>query len=105
VSALDARSNTLRRDECGDWAIFGRRGHIYAVPEGFQLVYMSRYGVNEFDGDSPHIPDYLKAKRSLTFCRLAQEGTGEGIFFLDRLPGDTEADVIRSIFEISRARH
>jgi hypothetical protein len=102
LSALDARSNTLRRDECGDWALFGKRGWIYAVPEGFQLVYMSRYGVTELDGAGPHLPDYLKAKRNLAFCRLAQDGTGEGIFFLDRLPDAAEADTIRTVFEIRR---
>jgi hypothetical protein len=29
--ALGARDNSLRRDECGDWAIFGKNGHIYAT--------------------------------------------------------------------------
>jgi hypothetical protein len=36
--ACGTRASALRRDECGDWAIFGKHGHIYAVPEGFQLM-------------------------------------------------------------------
>jgi hypothetical protein len=32
--ALGSRDNALRRDECGDPAIFGTRGHIYACPGG-----------------------------------------------------------------------
>jgi hypothetical protein len=38
MAALGARKSSLRRDECGDWAIFGNRGHICAVPEGFQMT-------------------------------------------------------------------
>jgi hypothetical protein len=38
AEACCTRADKLRRDECGDWAIFGNNGHIYAVPEGFQLM-------------------------------------------------------------------
>jgi hypothetical protein len=34
AEACGTRASALRRDECSDWAIFGTRGHIYAVPEG-----------------------------------------------------------------------
>ncbi|MCI0598719.1 MAG: hypothetical protein L0Y60_04230 [Beijerinckiaceae bacterium] len=101
--AIKGRKTALRRDEYADWAISGKRGHIYAVPEGFQLAYFARYGVNEHDGDGPHLPDYAAAKRKLVFCKLAQDGTGEGIFFLDRLPDDAEAESIRDVFQILRA--
>jgi hypothetical protein len=37
AAALGSASRALRRDECGDPRINGKRGHIYAVPEGFQL--------------------------------------------------------------------
>ena len=45
AEALGSASNTLRRDENGDWRIKGKLGFIYAVPgtldesgrEGFQL--------------------------------------------------------------------
>jgi hypothetical protein len=32
AESLDSRSSAPRRDERGDWAIFGTKGHIYAVP-------------------------------------------------------------------------
>jgi hypothetical protein len=102
--ALGCRENALRRDECGDWRVKGRQGQIYAVPEGFQLCYFARNGVSEFDGEGPHLEDYAKAKRELVFCRLVQDGTGEGIFFLDRLPTPTEAEVIRETLVISKKR-
>jgi hypothetical protein len=35
--AIGAREASLRRDDCGDWAVSGTSGHVYAVAEGFQL--------------------------------------------------------------------
>jgi hypothetical protein len=102
AEAIDCRARALARDECGDWAIQGKQGHIYACPEGFQLCFVARYGVNEWDGDGPHIEDYRLAKRLLMFANLAQDGTGEGIFFLDRLPNESEAAAIRDVFGILR---
>jgi hypothetical protein len=104
VKALGCRDNALRRDECSDWRVNGKQGHIYAVPEGFQLCFFARNGVNEYDGDGPHIEDYIRAKRALIFCRLAQDGTGEGIFFLDRSPTPEEAEIIRETFDIAKKR-
>jgi hypothetical protein len=104
VEALGCRPNALRRDECNDWRISGKQGWIYAVPEGFQLVYFARNGVNEWDGAGPHMEDYFRAKRSLTFCRLTQDGTGEGIFILDRLPTQEEGATIREILVIAKKR-
>ena len=34
--ALGVRDNALKRDECGDWRVNGRQGHIYAVPRAFR---------------------------------------------------------------------
>ena len=102
--ALNCRDNALRRDECSDWRINGKQGHIYAVPEGFQLCYFARLSVTEFDGEGPHIEDYNRAKRNLIFCRLAQDGAGEGIFILDRLPTPEEGEVIRDTIVISKKR-
>lgn len=104
LAAIGARDNTLRRDECSDWRIKGERGWIYAGPEGYQLCFFARNGVTEFDGAGPHIEDYVRAKRALAFCRLIQDGTGEGIFLLDRLPTRDEGETIREIFAIAKKR-
>ena len=37
LAAIVASKSCLRRDTCGDWACFGRNGHVFAVPEGFQF--------------------------------------------------------------------
>jgi hypothetical protein len=38
AEACCTRADKLRRDECGDWAIFGKHGHVYAVPEGYRFL-------------------------------------------------------------------
>jgi hypothetical protein len=104
LEALGCRDAALRRDECSDWRINGKQGHIYSVPEGFQLIFFARNGVTEWDGAGPHMEDYTRAKRNLVFCRLMQDGTGEGIFLLDRLPTKEEAEDIRDILVIPKKR-
>jgi hypothetical protein len=91
---------TLRRDNCGDWAIWGRLGHIYAVPIkaaaigcGFQLV----IGTN----NSPR--RWTGVKRRLAFCQLSQDGDDEGTMILNRLPTEPEAELIREALDIRKA--
>ena len=95
---------TLRRDTCGDYAIFGRLGHIYATPEGWQLCV-------ETDA-SPRLwkNRWLKVKHRLAFCRLAQDGDDEGVMVLDdrahdRDVSEAEAEAIRGALGIRRAVH
>jgi hypothetical protein len=38
AEACDTRPSALRRDGNGDWAISGDNGHIYACPQGYQLM-------------------------------------------------------------------
>jgi len=106
--ALDARRNALQRDECGDWAIFGKFGHIYAVPldraairEGFQIV----FGLEHCVGLSARgaANSWGAARRKLEpFCRLAQDGDDGGTLFLERLPTPEEAETLRSVLGIYR---
>lgn len=98
-AALESAKSAMRRDECGDWAIFGnekkgQRSRIYAVPEGFQLVC--------FTGERPQKWTWLK-KRLEQFCTLTQDGDDEGCFILARLPSEEEAEAIRDELHIPRA--
>jgi hypothetical protein len=100
VKALGARDNLLRRDECGDWRIEGRSGHVYAVPgsldrpaaAGFQ-IYVA--GSGRWWG---------AAKRSLAFADLTNDGDDEGMLFLDRLPTPDEAETLRHYVGIAKKR-
>jgi hypothetical protein len=91
ATALEAVSTALRRDECGAPRMNGRRGHIYAVPGGFQLycVCESRKA-------------WTYAKRALVFATVTQDGDGEGILMLGRLPTPDEAEAIRSYLGITK---
>jgi hypothetical protein len=97
VEALGCWDKALRRDECGDWAVFGKHGHIYAVSgtldrpktEGFQIYFR---GAGEFEA-RPHA--WTWAKKALSFCQVTNDGDTEGMLFLDRLPDAVEAGIIR----------
>jgi hypothetical protein len=129
VEALGCRDVALRRDECGDWRIKGRFGHIYAVPgtldrpkaEGFQIFYTddpvySR--VFDFTVDeSASVKDqnrqiegqmerrWSHTKKTLTpFMTLLNDASGEGMLFMDRLPTPDEAEIIRAKLGIPKKR-
>lgn len=91
---LDATARVLWRDSCGEWAIKGKRGHIYADGSGFLIV---------VTGDS--IRCWAHTKGKLAFCRVTQDGDDEGCLHLDHLPTPAEADLIRDTLRIKRKRH
>jgi hypothetical protein len=101
--ALDASERQLRRDECGDWQIGGRWGHIYAMGDAFHLVVF----VDECDVDAEHrsATRWTYAKRRLSFATVDQDGDDEGILRLTRLPTPEEGEEMRSILGIRRRRH
>ena len=95
LTALDATPCALQRDGCGDWAIEGKRGYIYANGSGFLIVITT--------GDS--IRRWANAKGKLAFCRVTQDGDDEGCLHLDHLPTPPEAELIRDALRIKRKRH
>jgi hypothetical protein len=98
--ALMSRDSALRRDECGDWAIFGKYGHIYAVPgsldrpqaPGFQIFVMgwTARGWN------------IAKEAFKPFADLTNDGDNEGALFIDRLPSSNEAKIIRRYVGIAK---
>ena len=74
LAALDASQLGLRRDECGDYRINGKLGHIYPDSDGF-LLYVST-------GESARRWTNVKAR--LAFARVTQDGDDEGALRLDR---------------------
>jgi hypothetical protein len=92
------RADKLRRDECGDWAIWGRNGHIYAVPEGFQLMIGCDFDNRKWSSAR----GWESAKQRLDFGKVTQDGDCEGSIILDRLPGKSEASEIRDILGIPK---
>jgi hypothetical protein len=92
MPALGCRDASLRCDECGDPVINGKKGHLVAVcgtiaePKrpGF-TIYIMGWSTNGWN----------KAKVALSFAKLENDGDDEGVFFLDRLPTKSEAEIIR----------
>jgi hypothetical protein len=97
AKAIDSRSSALRKDECGDWAIFGNNRHIYAVPEGFQLM------IDAIAATAGGLR--RKARRAPRSGWVLAKSDCEGSIILDRLPAKAEAVAIRDILEIPKARH
>jgi hypothetical protein len=83
AAALGSRPDTLRRDECGDWRINGKHGHIFAVPDGFQIYF----------GSTPRAWGFAKA--AMAFAKVTQDGEGDGILVLDRHPTPAQAVTLR----------
>jgi hypothetical protein len=102
AEALGSRRSALTRDECGDWRIVGKRGHIHAVPgdldqphtPGFQ-IYFGGVGIEK---------GWLNVKREMTFAKVMQDGDIDGLMFMGRLPTKAEAEVIRSRLGIPKKR-
>ena len=95
LQVLDASPLALRRDACGDYAINGKSGHIYADGSGFLLC----VSTNEL----ARLWGFVKKR--LAFCRLTQDGDDEGCLHLDRLPTAAEAEAIRDDLGIRKRRH
>jgi hypothetical protein len=90
--AVRSRASALRRDECGDWRINGRHGHVYAVPEGFQIYFIGT------------ARSWTYAKAALSLARLTQDRDEEGFIVLDRLPTAAGGSVIREKLSIPKKR-
>jgi hypothetical protein len=109
AQALNCRPAALRRDECGDWRIVGRFGHIYAIPgaiqrhnvEGFQIYFR---GADEFREPPSGSSGWHHAKQAMAFAQVTNDGDGEGVLFLDRLPTAAEGDLIRDKLRIPKKR-
>jgi hypothetical protein len=95
LDALDASPVALRRDQCGDWAIAGKLGHVYQDSDGYLLCVTT--------DESPR--RWTNVKQRLAFCHVSQDGDDEGCLRLDRLPAPHEAEVIREALGIRKRRH
>lgn len=84
ATALGSASSALRRDECGDPRINGKRGHVYAVPGGFHFYCVCAT-----------TKAWTYAKRALSFVKVTNDGDEEGMLFLKRRPTPAEAETIR----------
>jgi hypothetical protein len=96
LAALDASDRQLRRDDCGDWAIFGRIGHVYADGAGWHLAV--------YPGGTSR--RWTNARRRLAlFATVTVDCDDEGTVRRDRLPTTEEAAEVRDVLGIRKQRH
>jgi hypothetical protein len=101
AATIGSRNAALRRDECGEWRIEGRRGWVYAVfgtldrrdRPGFQ-IYCAPASARA----------WASAKKAMAFAELALDGDDEGLLFLARMPTPEEAAILRDKLGIAKKR-
>jgi hypothetical protein len=93
AAALGSASRALRRDECGDPRINGKRGHIYVVPGGLPALLRVRE------------PEGVDLRQAHPFLRESDAGRRRGgVLIMDCLPTAEEAEAIRSYLRINKER-
>jgi hypothetical protein len=93
LSALNATSTALRRDECGAWRISGQSGSIHTWGDGKTWVlYVACRSARH----------WTYTKRKLAFCQLRQDGDDEGCLRLLQLPTPKHAAFIRDALGIRK---
>jgi hypothetical protein len=96
VVALDASPRALQRDECDDWHLRGKLGHVYVDGAGYLLCVGSEESARRWNN--------VKARLS-PFCHLINDGDDEGCFTIDRLPTPRQANLIREAMGIRKRRY
>ena len=97
--ALDASPLSLQRDfwrgmgRKGDYAIHGKRGHIYSDADGY-LLYVRGHSARQWSA----------AKRKFSLCQLRIDGDDEGTLHLDHLPSPAKAKAIRQVLGVRKRR-
>jgi len=92
TDALQVSKSNLRRDPCGDWNIFGRRGHV------------STDGIAHFAYLQPGSKRrWEAAKRTLDFLTVSQDGDDEGVLKIASAPTPEQADLLRKFLGLRKA--
>jgi hypothetical protein len=112
MAAADIRKSSLFRDDCGDWAIHGSDGYIYACPVelfpsgawAFPLTGAARTGYQLMVSCSS-ATGWTWARKRLKFGRCTQDGDDGGAIIMDRLPTAAEGKTIRDILGIPKRVH
>lgn len=84
----------VRRDECGDSVIIGRRGSVHGDGQGFSVAVML---------DTPRQWTAAKAKLQ-RFCQVRQDGDSEGVVFMAAVPDAAGCALLRDLLRIPQLR-
>lgn len=88
--ALDISEGRIKLDECGDWNIVGKRGHISTDTE-YWYLYVKYEDSNR---------KWTNTKKNLNFMEVHQDGDDEGVLRLGRMPFRDEAMTVRKVIGV-----
>ena len=86
--AIKTQPKLIKRDSCLTWCLWGKGGHIYAIPEANTFYLYCAPGT---------VRAWGAAKKLLHFCEVTQDGDDEGCFRLPVSPSTVEAGKIRQV--------
>ena len=92
LQALNGAKTALRRDECGDWTIFGKHGHIHTDGSDFYIFLACP------------TPGMWKNRKRKLGLMVVQDGDDEGIFLLQEFPTKEFAATIRRLVGFRQTR-
>jgi len=92
TGCLSVSQGRIRRDPCGDWVIEGLRGHI--LTEGANaFAYLPAGTARRWN----------RAKQTLHFMTVTQDGDEEGILKLLEMPTAEQAGTLRKLLGLRKA--
>jgi hypothetical protein len=95
---MDAVAN-VHRDECHDWCLAGKHGHVYHVATGSAPVFQALVGVDE----GMQARGWTNAKARLAdFCVVCNDGDTEGTVLFSDYPTPEQAVELRKILGIRK---
>jgi len=92
LQSLNGAKTALRRDECGDWTIFGKHGHIHTDGSDFYIFLACP------------TPGMWKNRKRKLGLMVVQDGDDEGIFLLPDFPTKELAATIRRLVGFRQTR-
>lgn len=92
-SVLKVSKKNLRLDEYLDWNIFGgQEAHIFTDGESW-YIYLKYEDFKR---------RWIRAKKSLSFMEVTQDGDDEGILKMTGMPDDKQAETVRKFLRLRK---
>jgi hypothetical protein len=95
ADAAEISLRNMSRDECGQWTLNGKKGHLQTFDDAFYLLYVSTHSKRKWGA--------LKRKAKSLGWEITQDGDDEGCFRL-KLPNESQSRFLREILGLRTRR-
>lgn len=96
ADAMDISRRNVCKDECGQWSIHGRAGHLQTWGDSLSyLLYLTAYSRRKWGA--------IKRKAKALAWEITQDGDDEGCFRL-ALPDEHQSKLLRELLGLRRKR-